>query len=179
MLINGHILGQILGDSEGQGGLAACCSPRGHKEPDMTEWLNNNCEKHLNIISFNCKNHMRLYAYSSHFTDEKTEEHRVCPCGEGAMQDTCLSYELQNTYLNQELGWYAGWGEELWSCWEMDWCVSFLHQDLPGPHMHAYRGCPWLAVCEGDSGPNPAVWAGVFIERTSPPHLGGCASYTL
>ena len=26
-------------DSEGQGSLA-CCSPRGHKESDMTEWLN-------------------------------------------------------------------------------------------------------------------------------------------
>ena len=32
---NGHDLGQILGDSEGQGGLA-CCSPWGHKESDMT-----------------------------------------------------------------------------------------------------------------------------------------------
>ena len=32
---NGHELGQILGDSEGQGGLA-CCSPWGHKESDTT-----------------------------------------------------------------------------------------------------------------------------------------------
>ena len=31
---------QILGDGEGQGGLA-CCSPRGRKESDMTERLNN------------------------------------------------------------------------------------------------------------------------------------------
>ena len=38
---NGHELGQSLGDSEGQGGLA-CCSPWGHKESDMTGWLNNN-----------------------------------------------------------------------------------------------------------------------------------------
>ena len=30
-----------LGDSDGQGSLA-CHSPRGHKESDMTEWLNNN-----------------------------------------------------------------------------------------------------------------------------------------
>ena len=28
-------LGQTLGDGKGQGGLA-CCSPRGHKESDMT-----------------------------------------------------------------------------------------------------------------------------------------------
>ena len=33
-------LDQILGDSEGQGGLA-CCSLWGHKESDTTEQLNN------------------------------------------------------------------------------------------------------------------------------------------
>ena len=33
--LNGHEFGQTLGDSEGQGSLA-CCSPRGHKETDMT-----------------------------------------------------------------------------------------------------------------------------------------------
>ena len=30
-------VGQILGDGEGQGGLA-CCNPWGHKELDMTEF---------------------------------------------------------------------------------------------------------------------------------------------
>ena len=30
---------QILGDGEGQGRVG-CCSPRGHKELDMTEQLN-------------------------------------------------------------------------------------------------------------------------------------------
>ena len=30
---------QALGVGDGQGGLA-CCSPRGHKESDTTEWLN-------------------------------------------------------------------------------------------------------------------------------------------
>ena len=39
--LNGHELEQTLGDSERQGSLA-CCSPWGHKELDMTEWLNNN-----------------------------------------------------------------------------------------------------------------------------------------
>ena len=39
---NGHELWQTLGDGmRGQGGLA-CCSPLGHKELDMTWWLNNN-----------------------------------------------------------------------------------------------------------------------------------------
>ena len=39
--LNGHEFQQTLGDSEGQGSLV-CCSPWGHKELDMTEWLNNN-----------------------------------------------------------------------------------------------------------------------------------------
>ena len=38
---NGHELGQILGDGEGQGGLV-CCSPWGRKESDTTEQMNNN-----------------------------------------------------------------------------------------------------------------------------------------
>ena len=36
---NGHEFEQTLGDGEGQGSLV-CCSPRCHKESDMTEWLN-------------------------------------------------------------------------------------------------------------------------------------------
>ena len=32
--LNGREIGQTLGDSEGQGGLA-CCSPWGRKESDM------------------------------------------------------------------------------------------------------------------------------------------------
>ena len=38
---NGHELGQILGDAEGQGSLE-CCHSWGHEELDMTWWLNNN-----------------------------------------------------------------------------------------------------------------------------------------
>ena len=38
-LFNEHEFEQILGDSERQGSLV-CCSPWGHKELDMTEWLN-------------------------------------------------------------------------------------------------------------------------------------------
>ena len=37
----GHELGQMLGDGEGQGSLA-CCRPRGHKESDMFQQLDNN-----------------------------------------------------------------------------------------------------------------------------------------
>ena len=35
-----HKFEQALGDGEGQEGLA-CCSPKGRKELDMTEQLNN------------------------------------------------------------------------------------------------------------------------------------------
>ena len=42
--LNGHELGQIPGDGEGQGGLT-CCSSWGHKDLDMTEQLNNNNNK--------------------------------------------------------------------------------------------------------------------------------------
>ena len=42
--LNGYEFEQTLGDGEGQGSLV-CCSPRGHKESDMTEQLNNNKEK--------------------------------------------------------------------------------------------------------------------------------------
>ena len=37
--LNGHEFEWTLGVGDGQGSLA-CCSPRGHKESYMTEWLN-------------------------------------------------------------------------------------------------------------------------------------------
>ena len=37
--LDGHEFEQAPGVGDGQGNLA-CCSPRGHKESDMTEWLN-------------------------------------------------------------------------------------------------------------------------------------------
>ena len=36
--LNGREFEQTLGDNEGQGSLA-CCSPRGHKDSNMTEQL--------------------------------------------------------------------------------------------------------------------------------------------
>ena len=41
--LNGHEPGPTLGVGEGQGSLA-CCSPRGCKESDTTERLNNNIQ---------------------------------------------------------------------------------------------------------------------------------------
>ena len=39
--LSGHEFEQTLGDSEGQGSLE-CCSSRGYKELDTTQWLKNN-----------------------------------------------------------------------------------------------------------------------------------------
>ena len=49
---SGHEFEQILGDSEGQGSLA-CCSPRGCRESDTTEWLNNNTELGIRTLKSN------------------------------------------------------------------------------------------------------------------------------
>ena len=48
----------ILGDSEGQGSLA-CCSPWGHRESDMTKWLNNSNKDSKEHYS--CSQIMRIY----------------------------------------------------------------------------------------------------------------------
>ena len=42
--LNGHEFEQAPGDGDGRGRLA-CCSPWGHKESNITEWLNNNNNK--------------------------------------------------------------------------------------------------------------------------------------
>ena len=41
---NGHEFEQAPGTGEGQGSLL-CCSPRGLKELDTTQWLNDNNQK--------------------------------------------------------------------------------------------------------------------------------------
>ena len=50
--LNGHEYEQTLRDSEGQGSLA-WHSPSGHKESDMTEWLNNSKHTFLLLSSLN------------------------------------------------------------------------------------------------------------------------------
>ena len=44
--LNGHEFKQTPEHSEGQGTLA-CCSPCGHKELDMTEQLNSQCQSRI------------------------------------------------------------------------------------------------------------------------------------
>ena len=48
--LNGHEFDQTPEDSEEQGSLA-CCSPRGQKELDMTEQMNNNSKSDINYIN--------------------------------------------------------------------------------------------------------------------------------
>ena len=47
--LNGHEFEQAPGVSDGQGSLV-CCSPWGHKESGMTEWLNHNIKLGLGFI---------------------------------------------------------------------------------------------------------------------------------
>ena len=49
--LNRHEFEQALGVDDGQGGLAYC-SPRGHKELDMTEWLNWTELTHFSILAW-------------------------------------------------------------------------------------------------------------------------------
>ena len=44
--LSGHEVKQTLGDGKGQG-ILVCCSPWGHKELDMTEWLNSTNNKYV------------------------------------------------------------------------------------------------------------------------------------
>ena len=56
--VSGHEFEQTPGDSEGQGSLA-CCSPSGHKELNITEYLNNK------LPTFPCAgySHMQVWIY--------------------------------------------------------------------------------------------------------------------
>ena len=56
--LNGHELGQTPGDGEGQGSLA-CYSPRGRKEADTTEWLNNTTIRRWNSF-LDCRSEQEL-----------------------------------------------------------------------------------------------------------------------
>ena len=60
--LSGHEFEQTLGDGEGQGSLA-CCSPWGHKESDMTDWLNSNNPCHT--LTFFCQSpSLRILAFN-------------------------------------------------------------------------------------------------------------------
>ena len=52
--LDGHEFEQALGFGDGQGSLA-CCSPWGHKESDMTEWLNWTELSRRKILQVLCK----------------------------------------------------------------------------------------------------------------------------
>ena len=58
--LKGHEFEQAPGDGEGQGTLA-CCSPRGRKKLDVTEWLNNNWTPQWDTPSTEVK----IYAWAS------------------------------------------------------------------------------------------------------------------
>ena len=52
--LDGHEYEQAPGDGNGQGSLAVCCSPWGHKESDTTEWLKNNHNAPCKSLGWTC-----------------------------------------------------------------------------------------------------------------------------
>ena len=66
--LNGYEFEQIPGDGEGQESLVYC-SPWGHKESDMTEWLNNSSNiicRIDNPLQYSClENSMERGAWQS------------------------------------------------------------------------------------------------------------------
>ena len=73
----GHEFEQAPGDGDGQGRLA-CCSPRGCKELDMTEWLNNSnllLYIHNSIfLPLPKVNHVSPLVFNFFFTNENLKE---------------------------------------------------------------------------------------------------------
>ena len=59
--LNGHKFEQALGDGDGQGS-PVCCSLWGHKDLDMTEWLNN---KGLMRLSFFSNIHWQFFFFKA------------------------------------------------------------------------------------------------------------------
>ena len=66
--LNGHEFEQTLGDSEGQGSLV-CLSSYGHKESNMTEWLNNNS----NLLSETLREICEIFSSSLYFMKQCTK----------------------------------------------------------------------------------------------------------
>ena len=79
---NGHEFEKVPGDGEGQGSLA-CCSPWGHKESDMTEWLKNNCSlkkkkifKFLKTLNYHPELSSQVSCHSSEVPKDDKSDHQ-------------------------------------------------------------------------------------------------------
>ena len=80
--LNGHKFELSPGDGEGQGSLA-CCSPWGHKESDMTEWLKNNCSlkkkkifKFLKTLNYHPELSSQVSCHSSEVPKDDKSDHQ-------------------------------------------------------------------------------------------------------
>ena len=52
--LNGHEFEQAPGDGEGWPGSLVCCNPSGHKESNITEWLNTNNKRGCKLPRKHC-----------------------------------------------------------------------------------------------------------------------------
>ena len=120
--LNGHEFEQTLRDSEGQGSLA-CCSPWVSKEPDTTEWVNNNLIKYnrwkkwLKIYMPKCQQHIFLmgviiiYLFPYHGGSDGKES--ACNVGDlGSIPGSGRSLEKGIATYSSILAWRILWTEE-------------------------------------------------------------------
>ena len=73
---NGHEFGQTPGDDEAQGSLV-CRSPRGHKESDTTERLNNKNNNHCEIKFSMLELPLPMYSLVCKLHIEKKERAKI------------------------------------------------------------------------------------------------------
>ena len=79
--LNGQEFEQALGDGKRQGSLE-CCSPRGHKESDVTGQLNNNTTKIFRII----------YPFTQQFTSSNLERRSYMSHKKPIKKSTCCDF---------------------------------------------------------------------------------------
>ena len=115
---NGHEFEQAPGDCEGQGSLA-CCSPWGHKELDMTEWLNNKNEKKKWINFFKRKGILN--------NEMNTDRTWALLRKNGLLPDTVVPLmalrKSRDTWKNRQI-----------RPWSAEWCRAKAHRVLPREH---------------------------------------------
>ena len=79
--LSGHEFGQVLGDGEGQRS-PVCCSPRGRKESDTSERLNNNNRNNSGnvpqVLLFRCFREELKQRIRGRACPLKGSPHRLC-----------------------------------------------------------------------------------------------------
>ena len=128
-----HESEQIPADGEGQGSLT-CCSPRGPKESDTTEWLNNNnstarhCARSWRRI---CELNKRWHHPHGRNQDTDPETANYNPQAKSAPTHLCGEVFLAHHHTHSLLSW-------LWPVFRYNGKVEQLQQRLYDPQSWKY-----------------------------------------